>query len=137
MNEYAKAIESARRAVAEAAPDFMPDRGRVVTRRAAAGAGEPETDAYGVTTEDEFTPEDEYKVPCKYRALSVSLVTLAGGRKATASHVIEMPATVEIEAEDTFLVEERGRTPELTFQIAGRLDTSTDLKLRVAATLQR
>lgn len=128
MNEYAQAIEDARNEVAEAAAEFLPDTCTV------SRPGAPSTDAYGATTE---TPSATANVPCKYEAASVSESSHGGALLATATHVVTLPATTAVEAEDTIIVDARGAAPQLTFQVTGRLDKSTDLLLKVAATLQR
>lgn len=128
MNKYAQAIENARVKVGQAAAKFLPDT-CTVSRPGAAS-----TDHYGVTTE---TPSTTTNVPCKYEAGGVSQSERGGALLATATHVITLPANTAVEAEDTIIVDARGQVPQLTFQVGGRLDKSTDLLLKVAATLQR
>jgi hypothetical protein len=128
MNEFAQAIEDARAEVAEAATEFLPDTCTVSSPGAAS------TDAYGATAQP---PSTTPNVPCKYEAGGVSEGERGGALLATATHVLTLPANVAVEAEDTIVVDARGAAPQLTFQVTGRLDKSTDLLLKVAATLQR
>ena len=57
----------------------------------------------------------------------------------SATHKIKLPATEDtmaISGAYRLVVQERGLTGELEFEVTGRLDSSSDLFLYVAATLK-
>jgi hypothetical protein len=130
LNEYAEALEIGRAAMADAQFDWAPDVCTIYTP----ASGTP--DDYGDVAETETASDP---TGCAYKAANAYERAQATPSGAYVTHVIELPATEEtlaIQTSARIVVDARGTTPEMTFQVTGRLDNSRSMKLRLAATLQ-
>jgi hypothetical protein len=134
---YAAAIDRARARVAAKAHKFLPDVLTVYT------PGAETRDGAGWETSEDKTFEvngsEASEIPCSYSALSAFERSAGGTVTQSASHRLRMPInefTLAIQPRHRLIVAERGEAPELTFEVTGRLDSSTSLFLEVAATLR-
>lgn len=131
LSDAGEAIDEARAEISASASDFMPDVLTIVGPQTEVR----DTDGY-ITTADSNI---ELDVPCSYEALTAFERQAGGQMTLSASHRIRMPAnedTLAIQPNQRLVVAARGVTPALTFDVTGRLDSSTSVFLEVAAILR-
>lgn len=131
MSKVSEAVDKVREKVAAKAGKFMAD---ILT---AFSPGAEDRDEAGEPTNEESAIASN--VPCEYSSVSTFERVAGGASGNAATHRIKMPATEEtllIDANDRLVVEARGVTPVLTFEVVGRLDGSTTALLEVAAILK-
>jgi hypothetical protein len=101
------------------------------------GPGVETRDSFGeISTADASIATN---VPCEYSALSVYERQSGGETAQTATHKLKLPATAEtlaIGGSARGVIAARGASPEMSFEVTGRLDDSTGIFLWLAIVMR-
>ncbi|MEA2174112.1 MAG: hypothetical protein QOD00_1704 [Blastocatellia bacterium] len=118
MSEYGDAIADARHELAEAAPDFLPNRCTILRRTLSDDGRSGKAESYAEAASD---------VPCRIVLLPVHLLNMLVGEsvKEQGRFNVELPYTIEILESDRLLIK------GITYVISGPTNDTSDALLRV------